>query len=87
MGLWVTAKQAAGRLQKLRLSFGPNSYFRYKRDRDYERKRARSDAKDSTRRAETKRHDADQAMERERRYDGRYVAERAEQPEASDGAD
>jgi hypothetical protein len=84
MGAWISVRRAGRFLQKIRLSLGPDSYFRYKRDRDYERKQARTDAENSARHAEVMHRDAEQAVERRRRHDERYVRERAERTEASD---
>jgi hypothetical protein len=72
MGLWDKLRQVSTDVRKLRLSRGPDSYFRYKRKREYERKRddrEREGAKDS---AEREREEA----EREREYAERYERER-----------
>ncbi len=72
MGLWDNARRASDYLRKLRLSRGPDSYFRYKEDRKYERKqadRARAHADDSAERAREK-------AEREHEYEERYTRER-----------
>jgi hypothetical protein len=72
MGLWDKLRQVSTDVRKLRLSRGPDSYFRYKGKREYERKRddrEREGAKDS---AEREREEA----EREREYAERYERER-----------
>jgi hypothetical protein len=72
MGLWDKLREASNYLRKLRLSFGPDSYFQYKRGRKHEREQAdhaREEAEDS---AEAQREDA----ERGRQYEDRYTRER-----------
>jgi hypothetical protein len=72
MGVWDKLRQASNYLRKLRLSFGPDSYFQYKRGRKHERERAdraREEAEDS---AEGQREEA----ERGREYEDRYTRER-----------
>jgi hypothetical protein len=76
MGLWDKLRQASNYLRKLQLSLGPDSYFQYKREREYERKQedhAREDAKDSD---ERKRAEAERDATREREYEERYTRER-----------
>jgi hypothetical protein len=72
MGLWDKLRQASDYLRKLRLSFGPDSYFQYKRGRKHEREQAdhaRERAEDS---AEGQREET----ERGREYEDRYARER-----------
>ena len=72
MGLWDKLREASTYVRKLRLSRGPDSYFQYKRGRDYERKQAddaRGYARDS---AEREREN----VEREGEYEERYTRER-----------
>lgn len=72
MGLSDRLRQLGDDLRRLRLSRGPDSYFRYKRERNIERKeadRAREHAQDA---AEREREDA----HREREYEARYKHER-----------
>jgi hypothetical protein len=72
MGVWDKLRQASNYLRKLRLSFGPDSYFQYKRGRKHEREQAdhaREEAADS---AEGQREEA----ERGREYEDRYTRER-----------
>jgi hypothetical protein len=72
MGLWDKLRQASDYLRELRQSRGPDSYFQYKRGRNYERKQAdhaREHARDS---AEREREEA----ERGREYEERYTRER-----------
>jgi hypothetical protein len=79
MGVRDQLRQASSYLRKLRLPLGPDSYFQYKRERNYERKQAdhaRWHAKDS---AARERAEADRERgkaERERQYDERYTRER-----------
>jgi hypothetical protein len=72
MGLWDKLREGSDYVRKLRLSRGPDSYFRYKRTRESQRKDAeheRAQAKDL---AEREREEAG----REREYGERYAAER-----------
>jgi hypothetical protein len=72
MGLRDKLGQASNYLRKLRLSRGPDSYFQYKRRRDYEREQAddaREYARDSAEREREK-------AEREREHEERYTRER-----------
>ena len=72
MGLGNKLRHASNYLRKLRLSFGPDSYFQYKRGRKHEREQAdhaREQAEDS---AEGQREEA----ERGREYEDRYARER-----------
>ena len=88
MGLRDKLRQASNYLRKLRLSRGPDSYFQYKRRREYERKdaeHARDRAKDS---ADRERDEAERGREYEERYTGeregdiaRERTERAEEME------
>ena len=71
MGLWDKLREASSYLRKLRLSRGPDSYFQYKREQNYERQQeehARDRTKDS---AERKR----EKDEREREHEERYKRE------------
>jgi hypothetical protein len=72
MGLWDKLTQAGDYLRRLRLSRGPDSYFRYRRERDYERKQAERARKDSRASAQAERAEA----ERGREYEERYMRER-----------
>jgi hypothetical protein len=72
MGLWDKLRQVSTDVRKLRLARGPDSYFRYKGKREYERKRHDRDRERAAGEAEREREDA----ERERRYEERYTAER-----------
>jgi hypothetical protein len=72
MGLRDKLRQASNYARKVRLSRGPDSYFQYKRGREYEREdadRAREHAKDSAEREREK-------AERGREYEERYTRER-----------
>ena len=60
-------------------STGPDSYFRYKRDHERQRKQAAREHEDIDRFAEQEREE----VRREREYEDRYAAERrAEEPES-----
>jgi hypothetical protein len=72
MGLWDKLKQAGDYLRRLRLSRGPDSYFRYRRERDYERKQAERARADSRASSQAERAEA----ERGREYAERYRRER-----------
>ena len=72
MGVRDKLRRASDYLRKLRLSRGPDSYFQYKRGRNYERKEAdhaREQARESTDREREK-------AQREREYEERYTRER-----------
>jgi hypothetical protein len=76
MGLWDKLRQVSNYLRKLRLSLGPDSYFQYKREREYQRKQedhAREDAKDSDEREHA---EAERDAKRGRDYEERYTRER-----------
>jgi hypothetical protein len=78
MGLLDTLRQAGASLRKLRLSLGPDSYFQYRRRRNYERKgadHARRDAQDSDDRKRRESARADEKAARERGYEERYARE------------
>ena len=64
-------------LRKLRLSLGPDSYFRYKRDREYERREAER-AREHTHAVQREGEKAERDAERERGYRERYERERSE---------
>jgi hypothetical protein len=72
-------RQASNYLRKLRLSLGPDSYFQYKRRRNYARKQAdhaREHVGDSAdREREEAEHEREKAA-RERDYEERYARER-----------
>ena len=72
MGLWEKLRQAGTYLRKLRQSRGPDSYFQYKRGRDYERKQA----KDARERAKDSAEGEREATERGREHQERYARER-----------
>jgi hypothetical protein len=72
MGLWDKLRQVSTDVRKLRLSRGPDSYFRYKAKRDFERKRDARDRERAAGEAERGREHA----ERERHYEERYTGER-----------
>jgi hypothetical protein len=72
MGLWDKLRQASADVRKLRLSRGPGSYFRYKRNREYERKLDDREREHAAGEAEREREQA----ERKRNYEERYTGER-----------
>ena len=72
MGLRDKLREGSDYVRKLRLSRGPDSYFRYKRTREYKRKDAEHERAQAENRAEGERAQA----EREREYGERYTAER-----------
>ena len=72
MGLWDKLRQASADVRKLRLSRGPDSYFRYKRTREYERKLDDREREHAAGEAEREREQA----ERKRNYEERYTGER-----------
>jgi hypothetical protein len=60
-------------------STGPDSYFRYRRDHERQRKRAAREREDADRSAELEREE----IRRGREYEERYAAERAaEEPQS-----
>ena len=71
MGLWDKLKQTSDYLRKLRLSFGPDSYFQYKRGRKHEREQADHAREQAEESAEGQREEA----ERGREYEDRYTQE------------
>jgi hypothetical protein len=71
MGLWDKLKQTSNYLRKLRLSFGPDSYFQYKRGRKHEREQADQAREQAEESAEGQREEA----ERGREYEDRYTQE------------
>jgi serine/threonine-protein kinase RsbW len=74
-------------LRKLRLSLGPDSYFRYKRDRKYERREAER-AREHAHAVELEVQEAQRDAERERGYRQRYEREVArEETGRPDGAE
>jgi hypothetical protein len=72
MGLWDRLRQAGDYLRKLRQSRGPDSYFQYRRERDYERKQADHAREHDEDSAEGER----EAAERGREHQERYARER-----------
>ncbi len=74
MGLWDRLGQVSSYVRRLRLSLGPDSYFQYRRGREYDRKRADHEREQATDSAERERGEA----ERGREYDERYARERSE---------
>jgi hypothetical protein len=72
MVLWDKLRQASNYLRKLRLSFGPDSYYQYKRGRKHERKQAEHAREDTQDFAERGR----EVVERGRGYEERYRRER-----------
>jgi hypothetical protein len=72
MGLWDKLRHVSADVRRLRLSRGPDSYFRYKGKREYERKRDDREREQAAREAERQREQA----ERERHYEERYTGER-----------
>jgi hypothetical protein len=72
MGLLDKLRQAGDYLRKLRHSRGPDSYFQYKRGRDYERKQANHAHEREKDSAEGER----EAAERGREHQERYARER-----------
>jgi hypothetical protein len=73
MGLWDKLRQASNYVRKLRLSRGPDSYFQYKRRREYKRKDAERARKQAQGSADRRRDET----ERERAYEERYAGESA----------
>lgn len=72
MGLWDKLKRAARYPGRLRRSVGPDSYFQYERERNYEREQADRAVQQADDSAEREREKA----ERVRGYDARYASER-----------
>jgi hypothetical protein len=72
MGLWDKLREGSDYVRKLRLSHGPDSYFRYKRTRKYQREDAEHERAHANDLAEREREEAG----REREYGERYAAER-----------
>jgi hypothetical protein len=76
MGLVDTLRGASNYLRRLRLSFGPDSYFHYKRERKYARKQA-DRAREYLRQSADREHDEAQhgreKAARERAYGERYA--------------
>jgi hypothetical protein len=78
MGLTDKLMQVVNGARKLRLSRDPNSYSRYERDRDFERKRAdherqaQEDSAERTREKEQRTHDFEKryAVEHEQHVEG-----------------
>jgi hypothetical protein len=85
MAFWDKLRQVGNYPRKLRLSFGPDSYFRYKAERKYESKQADRDRQHAEESAERKGADA----ERDRAYEERYARERESDigPERDDQAE
>jgi hypothetical protein len=87
MGLTDKLMQVVNGARKLRLSRDPNSYSRYERDRDFERKRAdherqaQEDSAERTREKEQRTHDFEKryAVEHEQHVEG----ERAKRADSS----
>ena len=78
MGAWDKLRQTGDYLRKLRLSLGPDSYFQYKREKKYERKRADHAREHAERSADQEREAAQRGRdkaERERGYEERYARE------------
>jgi hypothetical protein len=78
MGAWDKLRQTGDYLRKLRLSLGPDSYFHYKREKKYERKRADRAREHAERSADQEREAAQRGRdkaERERGYEERYARE------------
>jgi hypothetical protein len=71
MAFWDKLRQVGNYPRKLRSSFGPDSYFRYKADREYEVKQADRDRKHAEESAEREGADA----QRDRAYEERYARE------------
>jgi hypothetical protein len=72
MGLGDKLKNLTHSARKLRRSLGPDSYFQYKRRRDYERKEEEHQRERAQGRAEQEREEA----ARGRGYEARYSADR-----------
>jgi hypothetical protein len=81
MGLWDKLREGSDYIRKLRLSRGPDSYFQYKRTREYKREDAEHERAQVKDRVEREREEA----QREREYGKRYAAER-ERDIAREGA-
>jgi hypothetical protein len=72
VGLREKLRQVSAAVRKLRLSRGPDSYFRYQRNREYERKRDDREREHAAGEAERER----EQVERKRNYEERYTGER-----------
>jgi hypothetical protein len=75
MVLWDKLGRVSDYLQRLRLSLGPDSYFHYKRERKYERKRA-DDAHERVKDSAERERDESERDVREGEYQERYARER-----------
>jgi hypothetical protein len=73
MGIWGKLRRATDYLRKLRLSLGPDSYFQYKRQRNYERKEADHARRHARVVAEGEREHGREKAAREREYEERYA--------------
>jgi hypothetical protein len=85
MGLWDKLKQAGRYPGRLRRSIGPDSYFQYERERNYEREQADRAVEHADDSAEREREKAERARDYEARYaserEGDTAEQRAERPE------
>jgi hypothetical protein len=85
MGLWDKLRQASRYPGRLRRSIGPDSYFQYERERNFERDQADRAVEQADESAERGRESAERAREYEARYaserEGDTGAQRAERPE------
>ena len=79
MGVLDTLRKVRNKVREGWRSTGPDSYFRYKRDHEHERKQAAREHEHADRSAELER----QEVRRGREYEERYAAERAaEEPQS-----
>jgi hypothetical protein len=76
MVLWDKLGRVSDYLRRLRLSLGPDSYFHYKRERKYERKRAADDAHERVKDSAERKRDESERDVREGEYQKRYASER-----------
>jgi hypothetical protein len=85
MGLWDKLRQAGRYPGRLRRSIGPDSYFQYERERNFERDQADRAVEQEDESAERGRESAERARKYEARYaserEGDAAAQRAERPE------
>jgi hypothetical protein len=79
MGVLDTLSKVRNKVREGWRSTGPDSYFRYKRDHERQRKQAAREHEDADRSAELEREE----VRRGRGYEARYAAERAaEEPQS-----
>ena len=79
MGVLDTLRKVRNKVREGWRATGPDSYFRYKRDHEHERKQGAQEHEHADRSAELER----QEVRRGRDYEERYAAERAaEEPQS-----